>query len=118
MRRTQKEHEAAVSGSSEATRWKRIVIVLATTGSLALLAGILAIDKGFYDVGAWTDGELFWIIKHGIKDTGMVALPPGHADEDVWAVAAFVRQLPDVPPTRYQAMAASYQADAHPSGHR
>lgn len=58
----------------------------------------------------WSDAELFWIIKHGIKDTGMLALGPTHKDEDVWAVSAFVRQLPDMTPGQYQAMAREYEA--------
>ena len=58
----------------------------------------------------WSDAELFWIIKHGIKDTGMLALGPTHKDEDVWAVSAFVRQLPDMTPEQYQAMAREYEA--------
>ena len=58
----------------------------------------------------WSDAELFWIIKHGIKDTGMLALGPTHKDEDVWAVSAFVRQLPDMTPEQYHAMAREYES--------
>lgn len=61
-------------------------------------------------IDTWSDSELFWIIKNGIKDTGMVALPPGHGDEDAWAVAAFVRQLPGISPSTYQTQVAAYQA--------
>jgi mono/diheme cytochrome c family protein len=57
-----------------------------------------------------TDRELFWIIKHGIKDTGMLALGPTHKDDDVWAVAAFVQQLPGMTPEQYQAMSREYEA--------
>lgn len=56
----------------------------------------------------WTDGELYWIIKHGIKMTGMPALGPTHEDDDLWAIAAFVRQLPTMTPAEYQAMARRY----------
>ena len=61
-------------------------------------------------VSRWSDAELFWIIKHGIKDTGMLALGPTHKDDDVWAVSAFVRQLPDMTPEQYQALARDYEA--------
>ena len=57
-----------------------------------------------------TDAELFWIIKHGIKDTGMIALGPTHKDSDIWGVTAIVRQLPDMLPADYRAMQRDYEA--------
>lgn len=63
--------------------------------------------------GRWTDGELYWIIKHGIKMTGMPALGPTHADHDLWAIAAFVRQLPTMTPEDYQAMAQRHETRKH-----
>src|SRR5688500_8381395 len=41
----------------------------------------------------WTDGELFWIAKHGLRMTGMPAFGQNHSDDDLWKIAAFVRQL-------------------------
>lgn len=55
-------------------------------------------------VARWSDAELFWIIKNGIGDTGMPALGPTHQDEEMWGVAAFVRQLPNISPEEYQAI--------------
>ena len=40
----------------------------------------------------YSDGELFWILKHGIKLTGMPAWSD-HSDEELWATAAFLRNL-------------------------
>jgi cytochrome c553 len=60
--------------------------------------------------GEWSDRELYWVIKNGIKMTGMPALGPTHKDADLWAIAAFVRQLPTMTPEEYQAMAARYEA--------
>ncbi|MEQ9568731.1 MAG: cytochrome c [Longimicrobiales bacterium] len=68
-------------------------------------------------VDAWSDRELYWIIKHGIGDTGMTAMAPGHGDEDVWAVAAFVRQLPAMTPERYRALVAEFEASQAQGGH-
>jgi cytochrome c553 len=62
----------------------------------------------------WSDRELFWIIKHGIKDTGMLALGPTHKDEDIWAVTAFVRQLPEMSAQDYRAMIERYEASRNP----
>lgn len=60
----------------------------------------------------WSDEELYWIIKNGIKMTGMPALGPTHKDEHLWAIAAFVRQLPSMTAAEYHAMAQR----AQPSG--
>lgn len=60
-------------------------------------------------VDKWSDSELYWIIKNGIKDTGMIALGPTHQERDLWAVSAIVRQLPELSPERYAAMVAEHQ---------
>lgn len=65
-------------------------------------------------VDRWTDEELFWILKHGIKDTGMMALGPTHGDEDVWGVTAFVRQLPRMTAEYYASLAAAHAATRNP----
>lgn len=58
----------------------------------------------------WSDAELYWIVKHGIQMTGMPALGPTHEDPDLWAIAAFVRQLPRMTAEEYQAMAQRHAA--------
>ena len=42
----------------------------------------------------WRDRELFWIVKHGIKYTGMPAWAAQQRDDEVWALVAFLRRLP------------------------
>lgn len=56
-------------------------------------------------VGAWSDAELFGIIKNGIEHTGMIGLGLTHEDEEIWSVAAFVRQLPTMSPADYKTAA-------------
>lgn len=56
-------------------------------------------------VKEWAPAELFWIVKHGVKMTGMPAFGPTHGDEDLWAVVAFLGRLPTMSPAEYQAMA-------------
>jgi mono/diheme cytochrome c family protein len=51
-----------------------------------------------------TPAEQFWIIKHGIKMTGMPAWGVTHGDELLWNVVAFVRKLPELTPEQYQAL--------------
>ncbi|CDX20004.1 Cytochrome c, class I [Mesorhizobium plurifarium] len=45
-------------------------------------------------VGDWTDAQLFRIVKHGIRFTGMPAWPARDRDDEVWAMVAFLRELP------------------------
>jgi mono/diheme cytochrome c family protein len=68
-------------------------------------------------VAQWSDSELYWLIKHGIKDTGMIALGPTHSEQDLWAVSAFVRQLPDMTPERYRSLREQYRAQRAAAEH-
>lgn len=54
-----------------------------------------------------TAAEQFWIVKHGIKMTGMPAWGVTHDDELLWDVVAFLRKLPDLTADQYQALVRS-----------
>lgn len=45
-------------------------------------------------VEEWTDAQLFQIVKHGVRFTGMPAWPTQQRDDEVWAMIAFLRELP------------------------
>jgi mono/diheme cytochrome c family protein len=49
----------------------------------------------------WTPAEVFWIIDHGVKMTGMPALVPTQAEDQIWLLAAFVKKLPEMTPDQY-----------------
>jgi mono/diheme cytochrome c family protein len=51
-----------------------------------------------------TPAEQFWIVKHGVKMTGMPAWGVTHEDELLWDVVAFVRKLPELTPEQYEAL--------------
>lgn len=51
----------------------------------------------------WEAGEVFWLVKHGAKMSGMPAFGPTHSDERLWEIAAFVKQLPAMTPEQYAA---------------
>jgi cytochrome c553 len=53
----------------------------------------------------WTAEQLFWIVKHGLKFTGMPAWVAQGRDDEVWAVVAFLRALPDITSSRYRVLA-------------
>lgn len=44
-------------------------------------------------VQQWSDAELFWIIKHGIRLTGMPGFGNTHSDEEIWHLVHYVRSL-------------------------
>ena|SRR5690242_10957029 len=52
----------------------------------------------------FTPGEQFWIVKHGMKMTGMPAWGVTHDDELLWDVVAFVRKLPELTPEQYETL--------------
>lgn len=64
------------------------------------------------EASEWAPNEIFWIVKHGIKTTGMPAFGPTHDDETLWNIAAFVEQLPGMTEEQYTAI----EAD-HSGGH-
>jgi cytochrome c553 len=53
----------------------------------------------------WRDRELFWIIKNGLKYTGMPAWVAAQRDDEVWAVVAFLRRLPKLDAAGYRDLA-------------
>ena len=55
-------------------------------------------------VGRWSSAELFWIIKHGIKMTGMASYGAVHKDDEIWNLVAFVQRLPKMTPEQYGQM--------------
>ena len=46
----------------------------------------------------------FWIIKHGIKMTGMPAWGATHDDEALWGLVAFLQKLPEMSPEEFAAL--------------
>jgi cytochrome c553 len=48
------------------------------------------------------DQRRFWIIKHGIKASGMPSWAPGHDDQRIWDMVAFLKKLPELSPEQYQ----------------
>ena len=67
-----------------------------------------------------SNAELYWIIKHGIKMTGMPAFGPTHTEKDLWAIVAFLHKLPHLKAQEYEAMveAAGIQDGAREHTHR
>jgi mono/diheme cytochrome c family protein len=49
-------------------------------------------------------GRLFWVIKNGIKSTGMPGFWKTHTDGKIWAIVAFLERMKDMTPQAYAAM--------------
>jgi mono/diheme cytochrome c family protein len=52
----------------------------------------------------YTEAEMFWIVKHGIRNTGMPAWGKLLSDEDISQVVAMVRRLDSPPPAAEAAL--------------
>jgi cytochrome c553 len=65
----------------------------------------------------WKEQELFWIVKNGLKYTGMPAWPSQQRDDEVWAVVAFLRRLPALDRDAYRALALGEARTPQQSGH-
>ena len=41
--------------------------------------------------------ELFWVIRNGVKMTGMPSFAlAGASDEQIWTIVAFIKKLPSI----------------------
>jgi mono/diheme cytochrome c family protein len=66
--------------------------------------------------------EAFWVVKHGIKMSGMPAWGRTHDDQTIWAIVAFLQQLPTLDSKEYAALTRApdtvdHDHDAHGHAH-
>ena len=54
------------------------------------------------EIPKWRPRELFYIVKHGVKFTGMPAWPAQQRDDEVWAMVAFLGALPKLDADEYR----------------
>ena len=55
----------------------------------------------------WKAAQLYWIIKKGVKMTGMPAWGDLRSDAEIWNLVAFLEALPDLSPDAYAQMKAA-----------
>ena len=53
-------------------------------------------------ISKWEREELFYIVKHGLKFTGMPAWPSQQRDDEVWAMVAFLEAFPKLDAEHYR----------------
>jgi len=49
----------------------------------------------------WDAGQMYWIVRHGIKMSGMPAWEYRLQDEELWQLIAFMQQMPQLSPADY-----------------
>ena len=57
--------------------------------------------------------QAFWVVKHGIKASGMPAWGKSMGDEYIWNMVAFLGAMPDLDAPRYQALVAASGGHSH-----
>jgi len=70
--------------------------------------------------GLHSPANLFWVIKNGIKMTGMPAWSPPHTEQQIWEMVAFINQLDGMSEQQYQDLvkvSANETAAEHDDGH-
>lgn len=68
------------------------------------------------EVPEWSDAELFWITKHGIRFAGMPAFGTTHGDPEIWAIVAFLRRLDGMTEEAYATLVRARTAAAEEGG--
>ena len=53
---------------------------------------------------AWTDRQLYWILDHGVKFSGMPAWPARGREDEVRRMVTFVRRQPSMSPAQFRAL--------------
>ena len=69
-------------------------------------------------IPTWDTEALFWIVRHGVKYSGMPAWPAQARADEVWAVVAFLRALPDLDAATYRRLVVGPGAGAADGGSR
>jgi cytochrome c len=67
-----------------------------------------ALDLRLPDIQSMSDGEIFWVIRNGIRFTAMPAWGEGDPaqDKDSWKLVHFIRHLPQLTPDELDQMKA------------
>lgn len=61
-------------------------------------------------------GHAFWIIKHGIKASGMPAWGKSMDDQTIWGMVAFLQQMPKLTPEAYHEAVEQSEGHSHGAG--
>jgi mono/diheme cytochrome c family protein len=65
------------------------------------------------DVEDLTDGQLYWVVKNGIRMTGMPAFGPTHDDDEIWKIVTFIRHIPKLTPEEKASLTQASENEEH-----
>ena len=90
-----------------------------------LRQGLYPVPPDFSAGTSLRPAEAFWVIKHGIKMSAMPAWGGTHDDETIWAIVAFLQQLPTLDAKQYASLTEApdtadhdHDVDDHDHEHR
>ena len=76
--------------------------------------GLYPRPPNLFEAGAARSAaQQFWIVKHGLKMSGMPAWGLTHDDARIWSMVAFVRKLPGLSPDAYHELSESSEGHHH-----
>ena len=85
-------------------------------GPTELSKGLYPAPPDFSKADIENPSHHFWVIKHGIKASGMPAWGRSMRDEYIWGLVAFLQQLPKLDAAQYKALVASSEGHSHGGG--
>jgi mono/diheme cytochrome c family protein len=53
----------------------------------------------------YTEAQIFWVAKHGIRRTGMFSNGTWDADSTLWPIATFIKHITELPPAVQDSLA-------------
>ena len=78
--------------------------------------GLYPQPPDFSSAGSFDPARAFWVIKHGIKATGMPAWGKSMEDQYIWDMVALLRELPSMDADRYATVVATSGGHSHGGG--
>ncbi|MDX1460447.1 MAG: cytochrome c, partial [Xanthomonadales bacterium] len=86
-------------------------------GSTELRDGLYPTPPNLSEHGVEDPARAFWVIKHGLKYTGMPAWGKTHDDASIWGLVAFTSTLPTMSAAEYEAAIAASSGSHSHGGH-
>ncbi|MEO6066153.1 MAG: cytochrome c [Lysobacterales bacterium] len=81
-----------------------------------LSIGLYPAPPTWSELGAVDPREAFWVIKHGVKMSGMPAWGKSMDDKYIWGMVALLQQFPRMTAAAYAALVASSSGHDHGGG--
>lgn len=85
-------------------------------GDTELSKGLYPVPPNFSRLTPNDPAHDFWVIKHGIKASGMPAWGKSMEDRYIWGMVAFLQQIPKFDTASYKALVASSGGHSHGGG--